>query len=593
MERSTIFWLLSLSLFLVFLALEPLLGFALFGSDTGEYFRLTSILVSTGHIPLGSAYQGWGSSGYQDFPGMFLLGGSVSVGTGIDVLTALSYVVPVVAVLSVVPLFLLFRRLFNNDTIAILGAGFASVAMPRLFSIAHPAPLALGDFLVVGALWMFLEGRTDRRWYLPLGLTAGALIATHHLSSFFFVVGSIGSLVLMELARPGAWSRRFPLRELVFIGGFLVVLWSYWIEYAVAFRPIIFQSFPHALASTAAAHPGYVLAGLSVASIGLVALVGGILDWRRAHTTLQAPSLKFPPDRAYGIELAAFFVVLFLGISVLVFLPIPGTSQTASPFTILFITPLLIAIAFSAGSRRMLSTSRIGGFATAWVGALTLGILFAVALIVSVGISQSNASAQGLAPGRFAEYVLIPLGLLIAVGLGRLASRARHAGGTHAMIALGVGVVVLLSVNAAIAYPPPSVFGGFQEGLTHQDAALWLWIGIGLPPAAVVASDHRLSSMIFGFDGNRATWDSTPSLFTGKNRAAAFAELNSSLAPHSYFPISAVVVDSVMYGGVALDPGANALPLSVAAQAWFSAPPFVPLYVNGQAIVYWVDGPPA
>ncbi|MGI0151743.1 MAG: hypothetical protein ACREC5_07395, partial [Thermoplasmata archaeon] len=51
------------------------------------------------------------------------------------------------------------------------------------------------------------------------------------------------------------------------------------------------------------------------------------------------------------------------------------------------------------------------------------------------------------------------------------------------------------------------------------------------------------------------------------------------------------IVDSLMYGGVALDPSQPALPLSTAAQGWLAHGPFVPLYENGRQVVYWIDGP--
>ena len=67
--------LVGLALVLVFLALEPFLSYALFGSDTGEYYTLTASLLSTGHLPHGAAYGGWGTS-YPDFPGIYLLAGA-------------------------------------------------------------------------------------------------------------------------------------------------------------------------------------------------------------------------------------------------------------------------------------------------------------------------------------------------------------------------------------------------------------------------------------------------------------------------------------------------------------------------------------
>ena len=199
-----------------------------------------------------------------------------------------------------------------------------------------------------------------------------------------------------------------------------------------------------------------------------------------------------------------------------------------------------------------------------------------------------------LLPARHAEYLLIPVGLLTAIGVGRLVARLEDRSGRAGVIAGSLAVLLLLAANAAIAYPPQAEFGGFQEGLTQQDAALWMWVGIAAPPTATVASDHRLSSMIFGFDGNNATWDSTPALFTGSNWSAALAELNSSDAPHSYHPINLVAVDAAMFTGVALVPTDLAPPMSSSAASHLTGgPPFIALYKNGQQSVYWVIDPTA
>jgi len=118
-----------------------------------------------------------------------------------------------------------------------------------------------------------------------------------------------------------------------------------------------------------------------------------------------------------------------------------------------------------------------------------------------------------------------------------------------------------------------------------------MWVGIALPPNATVASDHRLSSFLFGFDGLRATWVTTPALFTGSNWSAARAELVSSGVPNPAepAPIAYVAIDGTMYQGVALSPSGLALPLSSAAIAWFQDAGFVPVYENGAEVVYLVD----
>jgi hypothetical protein len=588
MRPETVLLLGGLAFLLVFLALEPFLSYALFGSDTGEYYRLTADLLSSGTLPHGAAYAGWGT-GYPDFPGIYLLAGAGAGALGIDAFSALTVIIPVVAVLSVFPLFLLFRRIYPNDTVALLGAAFASVAMPRLFSIAHPAPLALGDFLCVAALWLLVESRHDARWYLPLSLTAGALVVTHHLSSYFFAVSALGGILLLELWRPGLWSRRFPTRELVFLAGFLTATFAFWFYGTTSFvGKVLLPS----LGS------GVYVGFAAFEALGLLAVVATALlvRWRRGRRRSARTWVRLPTDRSLVRDALALAVVIFGAISVVIFVPVPGTGQTTSPAAILWFAPILGLGILCAGSRRVLTPSRLGPFVLTWTGALgaSAGALIAVSAVGgALHLQDATSLAATLSPSRHVEYILIPVGLLVAVGAARLVARARDRGGRRAFVAAMVGVVVLLGANAAIVYPPQSDFGGFEEGLTHGDAALWLWVGIAAPPSWAVASDHRLSSMIFGFDGNPATWVTTPALFTGNASAwpTAVSELRNGQVPTTSreHPIDLVAVDSVMYTGVALDPSQPAPSLSGAAIDWFGGLPFVLLYENGQNVVYLVD----
>ena len=576
MDRSDLLFLAALLLAVVFVALEPLVSFSLFGSDTGEYFRLTSGLVASGHLPIGGGYTGWGSA-YPDFPGIFLLAGASAGAVGLTPLDALAYVLPTVAALSALPLFLLFRRILPNDRIAILGAGFASFAMPRMFSLAHPAPLGLGDFLVIACLWMLVEGRRDVRWYLLLAPTAGALIITHHLSSYFFAVSALGGLLFLEAWRPTAWSVRFPTRELAFLTAFLVATIGFWLGFAVDFANVI-------AIGTFGLPPRLFEAGLLGAGPLAVLLVGLMIRTRRRQIRpATRPYVRLPTDRSVARDLAIILAGGMVGIVALLFVALPGTGQTTTLWGIAYFLPLFLTIPLASGTRRLVTFGRLSPLGITWMVAIGLSALFALA-----------TSNPVLEPSRHAEYLLIPLGLLVALGVGRFIARLGDRVGRPAAVAASLAVVVLLAANAAIAYPPPSDFGGFQEGLTHGDAGLWMWAGIGLPPGTVVASDHRLSSMVFGFDGLPATWDSTTGLFTGTNRSVALAELARSQAPHAAedVPVDAVAVDATMRTvGVALDPSALAAPMSPQAAAWLGAPPFVPVYENGPETVYWVDGP--
>ncbi|HTS32992.1 MAG TPA: hypothetical protein VMI55_03520 [Thermoplasmata archaeon] len=575
--------LTGVAVLLVFVALEPYLSFAMFGSDSGEYYTLTAALLATGHIPHGAAYAGWGSA-YPDFPGIYLLAGAGSAALGISAFSGLTILVPTVAVLSVFPLFLLFRRLYPHDLTALLGASLASVAMPRLFTLAHAAPASLGDLLAVASLWMFLESRREVRWYLPLALTGGALIVTHHLSTYFFVLGALGGLLLLELWRPGLWSHRFPTRELVFLGSFVTATLLFWF-YGT-------YSFVSKVLLPGLAHSSLVGFG-ALEGAGLLAVVvaGVLIHLRRRRFAPRRAWVRLPTDRSIVRDAALLAVGIFGGIAVLLVVPLPGTTQTTAPLAILWFAPVLLLAVLCAGSRRLLTTSRLGPFALTWLGIL------AISAVGTLLASELGSSLQGfveaIPPSRHAEYLLIPVGLLGAVAAGRLVARIDHRAGRRAATAAVLGLVVLVAANAAIVYPPQAYLGGFQEGLTHGDAALWMWVGVAAPPTWTVASDHRLSSVIFGVDGNPTTWTTTPVLFTGNasQAAEAYAELRSSGTPYTLRPIDLVAVDSVMYAGVALNPSVLAAPLSPAAIAWLSEAPFVPLYEDGQNVVYLVDAP--
>jgi hypothetical protein len=584
---TSLLFLGALVCFALFALLEPLLGYALFGTDSGEYYRLTEMLLANGHLPVGGAYTGgytgWGYA-YPDFPGLFIVAGGGASALGTDVFSALTILIPVLTALSVLPLFLLFRRMYPNDAVAILGAGLATFVMPRLFSIAHPAPLALGDLFAIAGLWMFVEGRRDPRWYAPLALVGAALIITHHLSSYFFLLSALGSLLLLELWRPRSWSRRFPTRELAFLGAFGIGMLVYWIEYAKDFSGVLASG---GLPSALIGSPVPLSAGFIV----ILVLVGLLVRWRRAATLHKRLRVRLPTDAVLLRDGVIIIAGLAIGLASLLVIPLPGTTQGVTPATLLWFSPFIVTAGFAAGSRRLLTLSRLAPIALAWLVAIGLSAI----LVLAVGLTSGPASglAAALPLGRHAEYLVIPLTLLIAALLGYLALRVEAVAGRRGLVAFGVGVAVLLAANAVIAYPPPQDLGGFEEGLTAQDAAMWMWVGSALPAGTVVATDHPLSSMLFGFDGEYATWQGTTALFNGNNRSAMLTLLESVAAPHCpyRFPAEIVAVDSTMSTGVALDPSQLAIPLSPSAQAWFQGAPFVPLYENGGQAIYWVDGP--
>ena len=573
MRRFVPFLLLSLVLLAVFLGLEPLLLYAAWGSDTGEYYRLTLTLVQNGHFLL-SGYPGWGF-GYPYFPGIFEVGAAVSQATGANPLISLEVAVPALAALSVAPVFLLFRRLYPSDTVALVGAALAAVAFPRLFDLSHAAPLSLGDLLCVASLWAFVEQRKDRRWLVVLSLSAGALIITHHLSSYFFFISALGVLVLHELLFPGRWSSRFPTREFLFLGGFVSVLFAYWLLYAPPFSSFLSQGI-------LGASPALVPVGAGV----VVILSALLVHLRRREGSVPHRPLfrvKWPGRRSIYVHMIILGALVFGSLTLLTLFPLPTTTDTISLFTLAWYTPFLLLIPLAAGSRRLSNFSTLGMVTILWV--LVLGSSAAYGLVTANPV---------ILPERHPEYLAIPLALLVAISLRHLIGPSPGGGLTpRRAVAMGL-VALLIGANALVAYPPPSALEGFQEGFTPQDLTMIEWASASLPPGSALAADHRLSDLYFGLSGQPATWDTTPCLFLGDNRTCAQAELNASLAPrgpgHVPRPLDAVAVDwTMLHVGVALDPNAPAYPMSPQALSYLSGPGFVLLYEDGHGeMLFWV-----
>ncbi len=566
----------------LFLGLEPLGFYPIWGSDTGEYYYLTNYLVEHGQFLL-SGYPGKGF-GYPFFPGMFILGGAVSEATSAPVLSALQVTVPVLGAFAVLPLFLLFRRLFPSDGVALTAAGIATVAFPRIFILAHSVPDTLGDVLAVSSLWMLVEQRRDARWMVPLFLTSGALIISHHLSSYFLLILGLTMVVGLEFVTPGRWSRRFPVREFVFFGIFSLALFSYWILYAVPFRREL-TDIPFLHVSSDA-----ILILLVTATLAVIVLAAVFVHLRRGRfsklRSIARPKWATDPKLIRDFTLLMLFIVS--GALLLVVFPIPGTTQRIPLLDVLWFLPLISLVPLSAGGIGTSAGSRLAPIPYAWVMAI---------LISATGAAVLNI--QALPVERHAEWAVIAMAMLVAVGLGGLVARTERSDWKR--FAVGGIVCVLIGANAWVALPPPQATDGFQEGFTPQDLALAGWGAHSVAIGTTLAADYRLSDMYFGLSGNPATWSNTCVLFLGNltrcgitsgnvSREVA-AELNDSLAPNHLSPVDAVAVDQTMISvGVALDPSQPTYPMAPSQLAFLQGPDFVLLYENGPQEMWWFTG---
>src|SRR3989449_10903603 len=235
MRKSTALGVTALVLSSIAVRLSPLWSFLYWGSDTGEYFALLRGFVQHGHVS--TVYYGWGVT-YPYFPGMFFAQGGLAALAGLDLPTVLNLLVPILGSLSVVPMFLIARRLTNEDRVALFAGALLVGAIPHAYTTAHAAPATLGNLLALAGLLLFLRLRTDRTAIVPLVLVTGTLIATHHLSLYFFLLMVVGTIVVRGLARPWRWTAGAK-REVAYAGILLAGTFAYWLVYPTTFRAFI------------------------------------------------------------------------------------------------------------------------------------------------------------------------------------------------------------------------------------------------------------------------------------------------------------------------------------------------------------------
>lgn len=562
MKRYILLSLLGAVTLGTLLRAEPLFGYALWGSDTGEYYHLTSALVGSGFdAPQG--YQGWGET-YPYFPGLFVLAGSLSLLTGWSVILSL-LIIPVFLVpVSLVAIFLITVRVTGSGGAALLASGSLAVLMPHVFSTSHPMPGTLGDALLILGLLALLLTRDVRGAWPVLAMVTLAIIPTHHLSSYLFILASAGGLSLREILRRNRDARRI-LRESLFIIAAYVGTVSYWTIYARPFQERIL----------AAALPPLTPAMLLLAALAALLALPVIL--------LRLPSLRLrwsiPGSREILLRLAAILTTLGIILIISVQWGIPATTMRVPWTSVAYFLPLVILMLPVIIGCRVLDFFPEGNTAFGWFAAIALSSLLGVA-----------AGSITLSPYRHMEYLMIPLAVLIVAGMLLVHSLLLRRGAPTRTVPLALGTLVILSLNAAIAYPPQDVMLGFQEGTFPGEVEGVLWAREHTPLHSTFASDHRMSSLLFGFAGGYATWDTTPLLFSEEAFTPALKdELSLVDAPHEPRRVQYIFLSKVMLDGVALDPNEPARPLSPASLAKFTSEPFLTLYDNGSGRLLILD----
>ena len=390
MRKSAASSLLAIVALALVLRLSPLTRFVYFGSDVGEYFRISHGLATTGHVAL--PYPGWGVT-YPYFPGMFFLVAGTSFG-GLEIGGSLSIVVPALAALIPAIVFLVAVRVLHEPSVGLLAAAFVAVAMPHAFQTAHPIPATVGELLAVSILLLWLRLPKDHRTWALLVPATLALVVTHHLSAYFLIVMLLIGLVVVGVVRASPLEgNRARALYVAFLAGAAL---AFWLGYATTFRTSILTDVD--------IRPWWLpLAGFPV----LVGILVGAVILRRRFSWRYRP--RYPSLRhvvaGYGVALGFIYALM----SSAVFVGIIGTRIRLSPEVLWYFLPFFSLLAMAGAGRKHMDFTRRGLESGGWFLALALSAAFGAA-----------AAARVIIPYRHVEYMVVVLAIPVGAGFLRL-----------------------------------------------------------------------------------------------------------------------------------------------------------------------------
>ncbi|MFQ6061344.1 MAG: hypothetical protein ACE5KV_08675 [Thermoplasmata archaeon] len=556
MRKSTGFALLSIFLVAVLLRFLPLSRYLYWGADFGEYFFLTRELIVNGHISL--TYRGWGFT-YPYFPGIVFLNAILGL-TGASLPASVALVSTFLASLSVFPIFLLGRNLYHEDSAGLIAAGIAAVAFPAVYTTSHAVPGSVGDLLFASCLLLFVKAHSNVKVYYLLYPISMGLVITHHLSTYFLIIALIAAVFFREIISRKSDSRSLGL-SIIFLSFLTFLSFLYWVTYAIPFRDAI-------LSKVQGSWWGVVLSFLLAMTILFV-----LVKIRRRMKWRYRPRY---PDLKSRLRFLAFgFLLTYLIMVIVVFLAVPGTTIQLDISAFYFFTPLMMVFAFAFAGGRFSEFSQRGFDPSSWFLALSLSLLFGAAFASDV-----------IVPYRHLQYMIPSLALIGGLGISRI-SGLLGATGKRGRIFAATMIVALMISMAATSYPPRTILAGHQEGIEARlvSAAHFSEVHV----QGLVASDHRVSTILFGFGKANATWDTAPDSLLANSFAEALPEMEEVDTPSGRKRVDFVLIDSDLEKGAMLHPWDPAPALSENALEKFEERPYMKFFDNGYTRLYYVN----
>ena len=614
MRKNVFIYLGLIALLAILIRLIPTFGNYGWGNDFGIYYTILQDYVRKGSV-MTTFPSPWGGAGYGDFPVMYVTIYSLSSMTGIGVRELLMTVPQILGGLTVVLIFFIAEYLTKDLRIALLSALLLAVDPIQAFQTSMSSILVFGHFFGLLTV-LFAIKYIDRKVYIfPFLVSSVLLIMSHELSTFMYLVGTVGIFLFYKIK----YDINEPIKFLLPLYIFSIAMFSYW--YFVASKTILFISsgflgIPAWLIVTAY----FVLLTLlfTIQSKNIKSILNNILDrtvYRHERKPITVKTAVIVTTIIAGTALAVipFYSSFMSYTSILVFLPLVGIAE-------------LIGVGFV-----FLSSKKYSIFLLGWIISLSVFLFYSI-------ITRNLA----LLPGRFFEYLVEPMSIVEAIGvLGLLESykiidtswglfskkskdknrwkdelyswkninysfrderkrfvvylRAHSSSRYKLNIVLpAILILVILSSATTVYTVGNTVTPSHNQSISMNDYAAANWTTAHMNKNFSVATDHTIGILIDGMNES-SSFEYTRYLWNSTNYSLIVPELlgkyyNTSL---NYTPNMFILIDSSMLSGGVWgynglnNPSEPPIYINNASFTKFFSSYFNPVYLNFTSRTKW------
>lgn len=215
----------------------PAWTYKAWGDDFGIYYGLTNSFIET--QKLFPNYTGWGNS-YQYFPMIYLVTVVAHYLTGLDVSFLLPKIAPIFGGLTILVFYYVVRTVTKNNYIAFFAALFLAINPVHIFQTSKPYPLTMGHFFFMLLMYLYVKSFKDKWAYYALFFGAIALVMSHHLTTYMFIVSFTGILFIEGIL--GRLNKNRLRENIIFAIYFTVLAFSYWIFIATPVSSWIYNN---------------------------------------------------------------------------------------------------------------------------------------------------------------------------------------------------------------------------------------------------------------------------------------------------------------------------------------------------------------